>query len=206
MFSDNRVGLNFNGGEPVPLYAYIYHEYITNFMGNNVCGDAFVNYRKTPEIFQYRLAYSFLAGDFLTVVIDDEGRIQWAWGQRDFSPGYWPDREASLSLIKTLIEWRKAYPEHLQFGHAQHPLAYECSRSDIFTSAGPVSVPDVQCASYEYGGRTVHFFVNWRNAEVTIRSSALEGKDCSMHPDGEKVRSVDGSLTVPPLSVVAVWD
>ena len=175
-------------------------------MGNNVCGDAFVDCRKTPEIFQYRLAYLFLAGDFLTVVIDDEGRIQWAWGQRDFSPDYWPDREASLSLIKTLTDWRKACPEYLQFGRALHPLSYECGMSSIVTRTGSVSVPDVQCASYEYGGRTVHFLVNWRDVEVTVRSSALEGKEYSLRPDGEKVHSKDGILNMPPLSVAAVWD
>ena len=206
LFSDNRNGLNFNGGRQVPLYSYIYHEYVTNFMGNNVCGDIFVNCRKTPEIFQYRLAYSFLAGDFLTVVIDDGGRIQWAWGQRDFSPDYWPDREASLSLIKTLTGWRKAMPEFLQFGRALHPLPYECGQSVIFTSTGSVSVPDVQCASYEYGGKTVHFLVNWRNTDVTVHSQALEGKEYSLRPDGDRVRSADGILNMPPLSVVAIWD
>lgn len=205
LFSDNRTGLNFNGGQPVPLYSYIYHEYITNFMGNNVCGDGFVDCHKTPEIFQYRLAYSFLAGDVLTVVINDEGEIMWAWGQRDLSPDYRPDSEASLSLIKTLTDWRKAFPEYLQFGRAEHPVPFECGKSTIFTNRGQVEVPDVQCAAYEYEGRTMDFLVNWRNSEVTVRSPELEGKEYSLSPGGERTRC-DGSIVMPPLSVAAIYD
>lgn len=205
MFSDNRCGLNFNGGQPVPLYAYIYHEYVTNFMGNNVCGDYIVNCRQTPDIFQYRLAYSFLAGDFLTVVINDEGEILWAWGQRDFSPDYRPDREAALSLIKTLTEWRKACPEYLQLGRAQHPLPFECATSQIFTNAGAVNVPDVLSSSYSHEGRTIHLLVNWKNSEATVRSSEFAGREYAFHPDGERNRCTDGSIVLPPLSVVAVY-
>ncbi|MBR1543402.1 MAG: hypothetical protein IJ626_00715 [Muribaculaceae bacterium] len=204
-FSDNRNGLNFNGGQPVPLYAYIYHEYVTNFMGNNVCGDYFVNCRQTPEIFQYRLAYSFLAGDFLTVVINDEGEIMWAWGQRDFSPEYKPDREASLTLIKRLTEWRKACPEYLQLGRARHPIRLECGKSKIFTNLEQINVPDVLSASYERKGKTVHFLVNWRNAEVKVSSHALVGKKYSFHPDGERVSCSDGTVVMPPLTVMAVY-
>ena len=205
LFSDNRCGLNFNGGQPVPLYSYIYHEYVTNFMGNNVCGDAFVDCRQTPEIFQYRLAYSFLAGDFLTVVINDEGVILWAWGQRDFSPAYRPDREASLTLIKRLTEWRKACPEHLQFGRTQHPLPFACGQSQIFTNTGPVDVPDVVSTSYKHKNKTIHFLVNWRNTEAKVRSTALMGKKYSFHPDSERISCLDGSIVLPPLSVIAVY-
>ena len=205
LFSDNRCGLNFNGGLPVPLYSYIYHEYVTNFMGNNVCGDMFIDCRKTPEIFQYRLAYSFLAGDFMTIVINDEGIIQWAWGQRDFSPEYRPDQEASLSLIKVLTEWRKACPEFLQCGRALHPLVFECRTSQIFTSTGPVNVPDVLTTSYEHNGKALHFLVNWRNTEVKIHSSAFVGKEYTFHPNGEKIKCQSKDIVLPPLSVIAMY-
>ena len=205
LFSDNRCGLNFWGGQPVPLYSYIYHEYVTNFMGNNVCGDGFVNCHKTPEIFQYRLAYSFLAGDFLTVVINDEGEILWAWGQRDFSPEYRPDREASLSLIKTLTEWRKACPGYLQLGRTLHPLPFECGKSQIFTATGEINVPDVLSASYEYNGKTIHFLVNWKNVEVNVHSSAFMGKEYSFHPDDKRNSCQDGNILLPPLSVIAIY-
>ncbi|MBR5602016.1 MAG: hypothetical protein IKW24_05245, partial [Clostridia bacterium] len=36
LMSDNRFELNYHIGTPVPLYAYIYHEYLRNFMGNQV--------------------------------------------------------------------------------------------------------------------------------------------------------------------------
>ncbi len=205
LFSDNRNGLNFNGGKPVPLYSYIYHEYITNFMGNNVCGDVFIDCRKTPGIFQYRLAYSFLAGDILTVVINDEGGIQWAWGQRDFSPDYRPDREAALTLIKNLTAWRKACPEFLQRGRAQHPLPFDCTKTEIFTNRGPVAEPDVLSAAYSYEGREVDFLVNWNDSERTVSGPALEGKEYSLSPGGERMECRDGNIAIPPLSVAAVY-
>ncbi len=206
LFSDNRNGLNFNGGRPVPLYAYIYHGFITNFMGNNVCGDAFVNCRKTPDIFQYRLAYSFLAGDVLTVVINDEGQIQWAWGQRDFSEDYKPDPNASMEFIKTLTEWRKAYPKFLQEGRTVHSLPVNCPSSEIITNTGIVKVPDVQTTSYLSDGETIHFLVNWKKEEVRVSSPALDGKEYVMRPGGENVLCKGGSLVIPPLSVVAFYE
>ena len=206
LFSDDRNGLNFSGGIPVPLYSYIYHGYVTNFMGNNVCGDTIIDCRRTPGIFQYRLAYSFLAGDVLTVVIDDEGNIQWAWGQRDFSPEYRPDREAALSLIRTLTGWRKAMPEFLQLGRTLHPLAIECSMTPFYTDAGVVNVPDVLTASYGYKGRRAHFLVNWNPESRTVRCTSLEGKQVALSPDGEKTMLGSGSLELPPLSVAVVTE
>lgn len=205
LFSDNRCGLDFNGGEPVPLYAYIYHEYITNFMGNNVCGDGIIDCRRTPDIFQYRLAYSFLAGDILTVVINDEGDIQWAWGQRDFSPDYRPDREAALSMIRTLTAWRKAFPEFLQLGRAIHPMTVQCGKSIIHTQAGPVEVPSVLTASYASGDHRMHFFVNWKNESMTVQSPTLQGKMYLRGPEQEKSRCNGGKIVLPPRSVVAVF-
>ena len=174
-------------------------------MGNNVCGDAFIDCRKTPGIFQYRLAYSFLAGDILTVVINDEGDIQWAWGQRDFSADYRPDREAALTLIKNLTAWRKACPEFLQRGRAQHPLPFDCSETQIFTNRGPVAEPDVLSAAYSYGGKEVDFLVNWNDSERTVSGPELAGKEYSLSPGGQMMECRDGSIAIPPLSVAAVY-
>ena len=100
-FSDNRYEINFHFGMPVPLYAYIYHEYLHNFMGNQVGCEYSIDCRKSKEInVLYRLAYSFVAGDLMTLVINNEGKIQWAWGQFDFSDEYMPEQE-DIMLIST---------------------------------------------------------------------------------------------------------
>ena len=142
----------------------------------------------------------------LTVVIDDEGNIQWAWGQRDISPEYRPDREAALSLIRTLTGWRKAMPEFLQLGRTLHPLSIECSETPVYTDAGVVNVPDVLTASYGYNGRKAHFLVNWSSEPCTVRCPSIEGSKVVLTPDGEKTMLGSGSLELPPLSVAVVTE
>ena len=206
LFSDNRTGLNFAFGQPVPLYSYIYHEYVNNFMGNNVCGDDIIDCRASRDNYLYRLAYSFLAGDLLTIVINDEGKIQWAWGQRDFSEEYQPDTEESLAFIKTLNAWRKHCPEFLQFGKAVRPLEFECSQDSIRTRAnGDLAVPTVPSFAYKAGRKTCTFAVNWQKTEQTISSPELAGKRYRTSPDGRKQKIKSDRITIPPLSVIAIW-
>lgn len=206
LFSDDRCGLNFNGGMPVPLYSYIYHGFVTNFMGNNVCGDDIIDCRRTPDIFQYRLAYSFLAGDILTVVINDEGDIQWAWGQRDFSQEYRPDREAALSLIRNLTQMRKEFPEFLQFGRAVRPLRLDCGKSLIYTKKGSIEVDDVLSASYEYGGRRAHFLVNWKKESARVFSPSFTGREYLVAPGSGKTLCSDGNIVLGPFSSAVIFE
>jgi hypothetical protein len=65
------------------MYAYVYHEYLNNFLGNQVCVDWHMDVNKSPESFYERIAYSFVAGDMLTVVITENGEIDWNWGKAD---------------------------------------------------------------------------------------------------------------------------
>jgi hypothetical protein len=65
LMSDNRFELNYPFGKPVPAYAYIYHEYVRNFMGNQ-CGCPF---EPCVDTLRYRLAYSFSIGDIMTLVL-----------------------------------------------------------------------------------------------------------------------------------------
>mgnify|MGYP003312604601 CR=1 FL=1 len=50
-FSDNRFELNYYLGEAVPIYSYIFHEYVNNFMGNQICSML----EKKDNCFTYRL-------------------------------------------------------------------------------------------------------------------------------------------------------
>lgn len=53
-----------------------------------------------------RLAYSFIAGDLLTLVIDENGDIVWNWGLKTFD--YLPDRERTLAFVKCATAFRRA--------------------------------------------------------------------------------------------------
>lgn len=104
LLSDNRFNLNYRIGRPTPEYAYIYHKYVNNFMGNQVCANIWIDYDKSPENLQERIAYSFCAGDMLTIVLNDEVSIMWNWGQVGIEK--MPDQKAIVELIKNLNEWR----------------------------------------------------------------------------------------------------
>jgi len=60
MLSDNRFNLGWIYGKPVPMFAYVYHEYLSNFMGNQVCAAG--TFEPDPESLAYRLAYALTAG------------------------------------------------------------------------------------------------------------------------------------------------
>ncbi len=98
LFSDNRFELNYKIGEPVPLYSYIYHEYLRNFMGNQVS----CPFRHEDDTLPYRLAYSFCSGDCLTLVLSPYGYIMPHWGRPDSQCSH-PDKDKTLKFIKNLV-------------------------------------------------------------------------------------------------------
>lgn len=129
--SDNRFNLNYSAAKPIPIYAYIYHKYLHNFSGNSVCSTYFFDVDKSPNFHMLRLAYSFIIGDLLTVVINEDGEIIWAWGQRDFST--LPDRAPIMEFIKNATEMRRGVgKEFLVFGEMTAPLPVKCEEEGMF--------------------------------------------------------------------------
>ena len=105
-FSDNRFELNYFIGRPVPLYAYLYHEYVRNFMGNQVC----CPFKTEVDTLRYRMAYSFSIGDCMTVVLTPNGDLMNNWGTRDFVNV--PDKEKTFRMAANLTRFyhEKAKP------------------------------------------------------------------------------------------------
>lgn len=118
-FSDLRSCWNWSRGMPVPGYQFVFHEYVNNFMGNQ-CGisDVF-DCQKSPENLLYRIAYAFNAGDLLSIVLKDAGRIHWGWG------ALWsmkePEQEHVVTLIRNLNMHRKRNKEFLAYGRMEKP-------------------------------------------------------------------------------------
>lgn len=101
-FSDNRFELNYRiGGRPVPLFAYLYHEYLRNFMGNQV-GNPFVN---ETDTLRYRIGYSFAAGDAMSLTLAPDGRLLAEWGTREFENT--PDKDKALAFVARLTSLYK---------------------------------------------------------------------------------------------------
>ena len=104
-FNDLRFNCGILMGKPVPAYSFVYHNLCSNFMGNQVETMGFIDRHKSPYNLYQRIAYSFSAGDILTLVLKDGGKISWAWCLK------WkedePNQEETIALVKNLNAWRK---------------------------------------------------------------------------------------------------
>ena len=166
-FNDNRFELNYFFGRPVPLYAFVYHEYIRNFMGNQCCNP----FKDSEDTLRYRLGYSFAAGDALTVILSYDGRISSAWGLRDFS--VYPDGEKALKFIKNLTAFYKDEAfEFLSAGRMAKGKKMTCGTAVFGTKFIPRVhhiLPSIHSSAWETGdGRIAQIFVNPQDVDETV--------------------------------------
>jgi len=170
LFSDNRYELNYRIGKPVPLYAYLYHEYVRNFMGNQVCCPL------CPEVdsLPMRLSYSFVCGDSMTLVMGQDGEFLSAWGQRDFSK--LPNRDNALTLIHNLTAlYQSGAARFLYAGRMRKSPAVECDCISFPCEDGAVlDLPSVFVSAWEKDGTHALIFVNHTPEDVTCRVSGRE--------------------------------
>ncbi len=146
LFSDNRFELNYMIGTPVPLYAYLYHEYVRNFMGNQVC----CPFRAEEDTLRYRLAYSFSIGDSMTLVLTQDGELMSYWGMRDFS--ILPDKEKALRLIANLTHFYREQAKPYLYAGRMIPAPAVACQSIAFTRRNDgrtVTLPALLSSAWE---------------------------------------------------------
>ena len=146
-FSDNRFELNYHIGVPVPLYNYIYHEYLRNFMGNQV---ACPLSEEDDNNLLYRIAYSFSIGDAMTLVIDENGHIRSWWGQ--LFTNHVPNQNNILLLVKNLTAfYNKQAKQYLYNGRMIEQPQVSCENL-IFDTDGSdhkVVLPKILSTAWE---------------------------------------------------------
>ncbi len=178
-FSDNRFELNYYFGVPVPLYAYVYHEYLRNFMGNQVS----LPFPRSEDTLRDRIAYSFCAGDAPTLVLTPEGELSPAWGTRDFSN--LPDKAAVLKFIANLTRfYRTEARQYLFGGRMIEPLPLECGGREIecLYWGNRVTLPDVCTSAWEASdGSRAQVVVN---PGLAPASFSLAGNAYTLEPLG----------------------
>ena len=150
--SDNRFELNYHMGDAVPLYAYLYHEYLRNFMGNQVsCAT-----QEDSETLFWRTAYSFAAGDALTLVLTPDGDFLSFWGQRDFS--HLPSKPRMLRLLRNLTRlYREEAKPYLSSGRMIAASPVECGTVEFpcTYSANICRFPRVLSTAWEAATATI---------------------------------------------------
>ncbi len=199
-FSDNRYELNYYIGMPVPLYSYIYHEYVNNFMGNQICHML----SKEEYNYPYRVAYSFIAGDMLTAVITENGEISYSWCDWIQPKEKMVDKETALTALKNFNAWRiKGGKNYLHYGKMVKPLLIQCGTNSLMDEYGKkVTVDEVLTAAYEYDGRKLQFVANYNLHSVTVSVS----KPVTVYKNATMSEMEKGvtSFAIPALSAFAI--
>lgn len=159
-FSDNRFILNYYIGKPVPMYGFLYHEYVNNFTGNQIC----MALDDDPDSYAYRLSYGFIAGDMFAIVLDGNGRLSDAWCSSRLA-----DEKGAFSFLRTLNHWRKAHKEFLQLGRMEAIEEYETEeRVFIHEDRTPIREKAVLSAAFSHNRRTRQYLVNYTSKPQTV--------------------------------------
>lgn len=211
LFNDARSTINLFVGIPVPAYAYVNHEYVNNFMGNqNGLSDA-INIGESPMNYLQRLAYAFCAGDMFTVILRGNGGMIWSWGT------LWeeeiPNQENAIQLIRNLNGWRTgAGKDFLVTGRMLKPLPFGgATNVPMISKPGgrEINISSILTSNWQYGKSKVQFFVNYlpREQEITVELKGM--KDVRIFRDaldtrGEAVSDKNLSLKLSPLSAVMI--
>ncbi len=167
LMSDNRFELNYSFGTPVPVYAYIYHEYVRNFMGNQ-CGCPFDTHLDT---LRYRLAYSFSIGDIMTLVLLPSGDLMTHWSTRDFVSK--PNMDLALTFIKNLLRfYNDGAKKYLYNGRMSNSSDIVCESITIplTNNRGVATLPRLLASSWEAeNGKTAYIVVNPEEKPVSFK-------------------------------------
>ncbi len=156
LMSDNRFELNYPFGQPVPAYAYIYHEYVRNFMGNQ-CGCPF---EPRIDTLRYRLGYSFSIGDIMTLIIAPDGRLMTHWGTHDFESA--PNMEKTLLFIRNLTKfYNEAGKKYLLSGKMSPVPDIECEiiKIPLFRGQEQSTLPALPCSCWQRADGGVAYIV-----------------------------------------------
>ena len=209
--NDLRFNQVLSYGRWVPAYAFVYHEYVNNFQGNQVETIEFFSTEQGANHLLLRTAYSFSIGDLMTIVLNEEGQIHWAWCTKFSVPA--PDQKSIIKLIKNLSAWRKGVAkDFLLYGRMEKPYEILNPRqAQVYRSDGTLMNFDKVLSSrfVNIEGRDVQLFVNWQdNTEQVELGVDTDLKTIIIHSSatGEmrQVSSQALTLSIPPLDSLMI--
>ena len=188
--NDLRWFITLRQGRPVPAYNYIYHPYVCNFMGNQNELERTTDFNAAPDNLLYRTAYSFLAGDILSVTLGDGGKISWGWNA-PFTDDF-PESECLTALIRSANRWRRSFAKkYLLFGKLLKTQPADCADSVAFVTTKGYDIKDRVILNRRFAaedGTTAEFYVNRTFREQELRFGNRKGK---------LLRTPDSSQDIP---------
>ena len=172
-YSDVRPmpGLMFFG-RPVPGSAFVFHEWMCNFTGNQ-CGMT-----KHMDAF-WRWMSGFHNGDMFSLVLSDGGEVVCGW------PSLWnepfPERDGLIPVLKELNAIRKRHPSFLLEGKMIRPfVACESRPAEVEYEGwgkGKVKTHEVLTSFWENAkGERIGFASNWRQEPSELKITHADGR------------------------------
>ncbi len=224
-FNDCRNYQGYAIGYPVPAYDYVYHEYISNFMGNQNSTCMYLYQGYNPQHIFFRTAQFFVNGNAMTVTLKGEGEFTWDWGTPWETPG--PDQESYAAFLKELNTWRKnGLREELFFGRMVKPREVECGKYAVECYEGEyplyatpdnptkksdtIYYPSVMSSAYATEEGMTQIFVNFQNEPQKILVGTKRGekicicKDPYMQKNEMLTAEGKTELEIGPLQVAAI--
>ena len=206
-FNDLRYNLDLMYGIPVPAYAYIFGEYVMNYMGNHTTATRLLNTKLYPDNVFYRTAYSFAQGDILTFMCKNDGKVNWEWNIA-WDDDNEPDQEEYLNFSKMLNDLRNGpLFEVLRYGRMVKPRAVHCGRyTEKVDRSDLVRIFDeiVTTRFTTEEGKDVQIFVNFNRRPVTFRLDGKVNAAAYRTADGERtqIAETDPELDMPAHSAL----
>lgn len=166
-FNDARSFFPRKFGRSVPGIAFVFHEWMCNFSGNQC------SLRSDPFC---RMAYSFHCGDMMSIVLGDEGKLINSWTTLWTEPT--PDQGQMIAMVRRLNDLRRKYPSHLFDGKMIRPwvtvtTAFASNREQWH----PHDYPCVMSSFWENArGERIGFLTNWLNEPSKATLTYADGR------------------------------
>ncbi len=157
----------FIGALPVPAYAMLFHEYVNNFIGNGVGLAGMTDEGKSPEYLAYITAAGVSAGNLISVVLKDQGKIHYSWCRLWNEPE--PDQPSLHSLIANLNRRRRTDAKpFLVYGEMRKAPECESEPYTIHFRNGRSArrVPSVLVSRWRSGDREAVVLINYRKTPM----------------------------------------
>ena len=195
------------GGVPVALYSYLYHEYTSGFSGNGVWLHGSIDLDKTPYFPVWNLAWNFVSGNLLSVVLKDKGEIHWNWCRLWSVPA--PEQEPLVTLIGNLAKWRRNdMKKYLVAGRmVKAPEVISQTRVIHTTKQTPPEVPAVLSSAWQNGNTTAVILANSMTEETKCTVVLPENVSAELIYSDRKEQLAKGGrieVAVPRLDAVLI--
>lgn len=203
-FNDLRWFTALRQGRPVPAYAYIYHEYTNNFMGNQNGLESMIDFHAAPDNLLYRAVYSFLAGDTFSLTLGDKGNITWGWNAPFFDD--FPETEHLFSFMKNANKWRNSFAKkYLCFGKLLKTQPANCDKSVSFVTLDGRIIEEETILNRCFeanDGSVAEFFVNRTFTTQKLRLKA--DKNAKLYRTPEQYTILEEEIVLNPGEICCI--